>query len=554
MESNVCENIDNSALELHQKNNDAIEAFTLDSNITNTKIDLSKDSLERQNAINTIKYTLLLKYSVPSYAEDISFIDDILKQCRDTCFKLFPYHSNGKEQFMELPNYFFGLNVNGRYPDFLKNAGCHAPLNKESIFISDSDPYPYFSDMILQHCILSSYHAISTDLSSDKLTAYKICQDSHFRYKNHEPLTNFEKMLAQKKCSLASNMQTKINTHMKVLPLSNELREQDIFSELWYDVCLTNTARFKHLYLNKINRPDSFLNNLIYISEHITPDYVNRESSTQQSKADFLHHMYIIERIFPIRLFYTLLQNIISVHDNTIYRLVQKDYFTALSSVASLPNVFSRQIMLTYAMFYIDSNTASNRNYWSINTLAKDNTICESTRNDPRDFNLAVWGKQLSLFTRYLSEYIIPIYEWCFTCMLLDSIETHYKSWSHQQVLEKAKQLLGDYMEEHCNEILYPYKLNPSDTNRIPRNMIDLLTPMDEDIAYHIGLHLSKKELCTLLEIFFPKQPSFDLNFSTSLNPDFFRQNNGGYANPPLDRLQKFYIDLLRYDHWELSD
>ncbi len=56
--------------------------------IKNRIVKLDKDSQERIDAKNTIKYTLLLDYQVPEYDDD-RFINNIFSKCNECCFGLF---------------------------------------------------------------------------------------------------------------------------------------------------------------------------------------------------------------------------------------------------------------------------------------------------------------------------------------------------------------------------------------------------------------------------------------------------------------------------------
>ena len=57
--------------------------------IKNSYISLAPDSITRNDAVNSIKYTLLLDYRVPSINNDSDLIPSVMESCQNCCQGLF---------------------------------------------------------------------------------------------------------------------------------------------------------------------------------------------------------------------------------------------------------------------------------------------------------------------------------------------------------------------------------------------------------------------------------------------------------------------------------
>ena len=123
--------------------------------IENRHIDLSKESLDRTNAINSVKYTLLLDYSqLETNLADEEVVKAIMQKTRECCTPRIKKNSSQTYKFFgdsrfEAPNKYLFLDadpVSG-----INNLGINSGL----------------VEFILQHCLFSSYHALVMDLFSN---------------------------------------------------------------------------------------------------------------------------------------------------------------------------------------------------------------------------------------------------------------------------------------------------------------------------------------------------------------------------------------------------
>ena len=133
--------------------------------IQNTYIPLNSKSKIRIDASNTIQYTLLLNYNTPTLNDDESkFVNSLMDKCHECCRGLF---SNTKQTSYY---YFFGHSREVLpFPLY--------SLNYEPVPDDLNSPYHDFGfhTMIMQHCIISSYHAILTELLNNQtLSSYSV--------------------------------------------------------------------------------------------------------------------------------------------------------------------------------------------------------------------------------------------------------------------------------------------------------------------------------------------------------------------------------------------
>ena len=532
--------------------------------IENSIIDLCQSSTVRMDARNTIKYTLLLDYSVPSFQDDVSLIYDILEKCQSCCSELFVDFSDPKvtdarlKFFGNAPKAIYGKEDNKHCIDTSALFKLESPMIRTGS-IRNSLKTPSIDYMILQHCVVSSYHAILTELKRGKTkTLYNTLFSPHLSYaynKKNYDLTNTQKS------SKASDFKRTTKSHISHLPhfrgicISSTDKGEDYriiepFGELWYDICGVQAYRFKNLYFMKESnsctsaRITTLLNNVIEISRGLTPKYNN--DRFYADPVESLYQCYLIERIFNLRLFYTLYEVIDYVNKAGQYRLDQGIYFSTFTMLKKLPNAFSRQAMLISAISHISKNVHTERDFWREHDIKKQDIVLSSASKIKKEFNIHVWKNQLELFVNYLSEFVIPVYEWCFLNMLFESIEEKFPEKDHQFHLETARRLLHRFLNENYNTILHPLNLEPG--HRL-RTIADIITPIDE--TFVASNNIFYNFINKLYGYYFDTEYNINLNLSRNLCPAYFRFNRRNLPDQPINQIRNNYIDLLRYQYWE---
>lgn len=188
--------------------------------IKNTFFSLASNAQERIDALNTIRYTLLLPYNVPKLNKDSNFIDSLMYKCHECCRGLF---SNNKQT-----SYYFFF---GRSREVMPFPLYYLNYEPVPVDLDIATKDIGFHTMIMQHCIISTYHAILTELLNEEMVkSYSIANDIknqgfYTLYKRgdisiQERNIQFNKHIKESspKSSNASCFNGLTQTHIKVLP------------------------------------------------------------------------------------------------------------------------------------------------------------------------------------------------------------------------------------------------------------------------------------------------------------------------------------------------
>lgn len=536
-----------------------------------SNISLAPESLYRRDAEGTLKYTLFLNYEIPDLINGENTIEEIMKSCENCCSALFhdkPHSSNDL--------YFFGrpMKINR-----LEDINVQKNWDKKLII------------MILQHCVMSSYHAILAELLYDhEITGYQLCnqiktQGFHYLLKsgklqlnNNADSFSFHSASSNRKSSsnagsFIKTTQTHINTLSDIgaLFVIDKPEPQDAskptfryrlqFSNLFYRICSVRASIWKNLSprksLSKFNK-DVALDTIETATINMEPRISFPIKIPEKAFTDFhgdvvdgLYYYYLTERLFNFSLFYGLLRDIEKIGSEKFYNLYQEDTVRILCSCQNLPNVFSRQFFLEYAFSQFDLKPTSYDDFWHDNDLSRSSIAMESTRRMPQGFHFSKWLQQYELFMNYMSKFIIPIYEWCFVLILIEAIEKAYPKASHKEHLLKAVDLLSEYMTKNCRSIFEPFS-SSFDMDVVNIALQHKNTP--------ILKNLPDNTLQQVMEAFFTfnngtvsfEQSNMNLNlkhlcpkyFTTDRSRNKFSETNNG-------RIRKFYIDLIRYTYLE---
>lgn len=554
--------------------------------ITNRHISLEKSSLLRTDAINSIKYTLLLNYRLPKITDIDNPIPAVMQCCNQCCKELFQNNSSTEQENNKICFNFFGTPYAlPRKIELLKKEPNLSLLDE---FPPNKEYYPEidktgFLSMILDHCILSCYHAILTELMHEKtVTSYEITNNIksngiYSLYKKNQ--LDFESDCILKKIrkssfvtvqssSRASDFTRLTKTHLKLFPnmqslfvapssnsnASNAYQYFLQFSSIFSYLCNIDARCWKFFSSsitdhNKDSTFDSFKN----LSQALLPKFDKKGSSVFEyifpkpfsNPVDAVYHYYLIERIFNYNLFYSLLHNIHRVETKTNYKLCQNYILNILYSCKKLPNSFSRQYFLQYAFDQLIFEPMSYLDFWNSHRFDMSTSPLEAPLDSEKKkyFQFPRWLDQFSLFCNYMAEYAIPIYEWCFTNMIMDTMEqiipdtpnsTQGKK-LHRKRLVKAMEYLANYINEHWKQILSPIDFPAY------QDAVDIITPYKKD---NINFNFSAELLQTLFTNFFSLYDEIDLNLSP-LNPSFFlsKRNNRGCSNKTV--IHNFYLNLL---------
>lgn len=269
---------------------------------------------------------------------------------------------------------------------------------------------------------------------------------------------------------------------------------------------------------------------------------------SQKSKAylaDNLYHHYLFERIFKVNLFNCLLQNIERVNAKLGYTVDGGETLRTLCKCLNLPNTFSRTYMLQYAFDQFFIAPDSSTDFWS---LLKDMHPVSEIKGQIKGFQYPMWVTQYGYFCDYLSKYIIPVYEWCFTNLVMDYISLKFPvstSCSHTKQLYEAMLFLAEYMGSHYQSFITPLGKTKA-PKTINKKVLPLILP--NNMYYP---HLLPDTIKKIQHFFWQSDLSFRnasgkyLLDSPFLTPDFFlKKQSGAYSS--LHNITTFYSNLVR--------
>lgn len=511
--------------------------------ISNTHISLDRSSQIRMDALNTIKYTLMLDYKVPVFNSWDRLISDIMENCQKCCDGLFKEQNILQETFD-----FFGtpLPSGSSFPFYSLNT------------INSSPKSATIPSMILHHCILSSYHAVLTCLlQNQSVSSYTIANKIKaygIQSLKKKGILSLEKDKILCKTgegdmvsSKGSDFDKSVKTHRKIDFLSNAMNlitnedPEDFsgcsynlqFSELCYRICDKKAADWKKI--NKKSKLEAIRELTAYMEPHDTSFKKIETIHFKGNMTDALYHYYLTERIFNFGLFFSLLDNITQIENRTNYRLCQEHIISTLCLCKNLPNVFSRQVFLKYAFEPLESEPSSYEDFWHHNDTEKSKIVLEMAEH-PRIFDFSRWTVQYKSFFKYMYKYATPVYEWCFINMLMESIEQVLSNESHYDHLLKALEVLDEYMGKNYSTIIHPFQ--------VKGNVLDIITEHQNYILFE---SIPKDYINQIIQnILFSPDEHLELNM-TPLNPAFFKYGDRDDIFKPTSKLiRNFYNSLVR--------
>lgn len=525
--------------------------------ITNSIINLNPTAQERINAINTIKYTLLLDYEAPNVQQcNASLIPIVMEQCQKCCSALFPTPS--------APQYnFFG----SASPESSKPLAFLANSSKEG----QRDSNAYLHTMILQNCVMSSYHAILSALlngySIKPYTLRNTIQEHGIQWLYTKKYLNIEetgptlkpnpgrKTDNKTKSSTASSFRETLRNRKQEIPfLLNFMlsKTETLGIQLQFtSLCqlLVKMHSLKLLNPASINWGNKYQKSLMpsdmldLLEKHINQINTAVKVCTAVPAADSLYLHYLIERICNFNLFYSLIKNMERIEQASVYRFTGENFLDILASCIKLPNPFSRTYFLHYAFDHIDAKTHSNKDFWHDQDIERADIAVGINRKVPYGFYFDKWFQQFEYFIKIMSQYIIPIYGWCFLTMLLECIENIYPHSPHCFHLENAMNALILYMADNHKSIREPLTLS----NKKSMDGVSLISSKNFSVLKNFCLD-RKEDIGNLRKSFFfntdntgtLKNKDVDLNL-TLLNPSVFKGEGGKCRS----RILSHYFDLL---------
>ena len=445
------------------------------------------------DAENTIKYTLLLDYSVPEVdlktpRSATSKISEIMFHC---CKIIYPSLSSEY-------NFFGSID-----PTKLKDNNFKNLLSMDSFSLSSVSPQNItdkvsFHSMILQNSVMQAYHTILTELFGEQsvrgytlanfdqsigirsaLKKKYINMDSGIIKSINFPKGNLDsKKKSSKAAGFNSALKRRFNECQNFSHFLYHKGEDE--NNCYYLQFYSLYKSFKKIPLSSIkllfsdNESSKSINNFYNTffkalwdnAKNFTPpvknlDKIHTENLFKDSIVDGMYHYYIAERCGNFNLFYYLLHLILIDLNNTKYSGFSGYLASFCSLCQKLPNPFSRPYFIKFAFDHINDETKSYRDFWSGHDIRKREVVADIVPDKERNFSFDKWASNFKLFVDYMSDWLIPLYDWCFISMLLHVIENNYSGLTPHECLEKAFYLLAEYIEENYLSILRPASFSP---------------------------------------------------------------------------------------------
>lgn len=529
--------------------------------IKNTNISLDKDSKQRREAREILKYTLLLDYEpVGIGTKEDTYLDKVIKNTIKCCKGFFESNSDTVYNF-------FGSVYTANPKELLF-------LNRTDLNMKKGDDV--LIQMIVQNAIMSSYHAILTEylqhfyvtgyalenfkpwcIPYDSIEKGKLVYDTQnnkevlkfdtkgiSREKNDE--TNKDRKNSERS-SVATRFNSAFNSRYK------ELKELSfLIIENPQETKINYHFEIQYAQLSKLirgipikefrflSKGDSFeeAEQQIESLEELIKKFIPKISSEEET-VDQLYCRYISERVFNLNAIKQILIGVGKVEKDTNYRFHKDDITQVLSKFLKLPNVFSRTTFIKFAFDHIDENVISALDYWQSHNIKTKYVMAEKHKfhkniNEGESkkgrFQFVTWLEQVELFVQYFTEYIFPFVDWCFVNLLMEGIEA--EGGSYQEHLLKALKILGKYMKKnYASTILKPFDSCIVDRNEFSKEEKELLRQ-----------YFMKEERKSTIKELFVSSSDVELNLIPKIIQEFKN------TNTPIKFVRDFYIDYLELD------
>jgi len=413
--------------------------------------DVSSTSKEMENTRNLLSHTLHLEYEEIIKNSDFikynykdtdnynAYIEYLFQQCDSICTPLFYQNSAFS---------FFG-NSGDSYHNF------YTDLSFDKDFWKSSIKY---------HCVISSLHTLIHSLIKNvNVSLYK--SNTYIKNQGIFHLTNnsffdFTKLEVNKynKCGLSdnasnncSNFSRQFSDFYKKLSPNEKFvfgYHNNSFSleESNFNYCLFENRK-SFLSIREWYTKSSLTSSAQSFFEELSIFY-SSSYKTVENNVDSLLLQYKIERYYNFSMTAKLMNLVIdATYSDKTYSI---DSFPPqlLVSCFHLPNVFSRNIYLSYALNSYNNEFLDESIFYK--RLQNTGPVYHVSPSTSKTERLLKWLDLYKRFSSFFSFVIFPIYERCFFLLLNDSLKEMSKE---DNPAKTAIEILNNYISLHFNEI-----------------------------------------------------------------------------------------------------
>ncbi len=425
--------------------------------------DISINSKEMESARNILSYTLHLEYEKVHKNHSTSnllyekeknydtYIEDLFEQCNSICSSLF--HINSFT--------FFGnssINTHNFYQDL-----C---LDKT-----------FWESSIKYHCSISSlYTLLHTFLKDERISPYTVNTYAkengyfYFHEKNYLDSSNktFKRYIQEKISTTASNTSGNFSKTYRTFydklssveqALFNTYTKKDSSKDSKLEFFLENSDLSYFLFDNRnhfINLRKSYEEQSIQSVHSFFKNMSDLHSSYNkvENKVDLLLLQYKAERYYNFsmtsQLIYSIFDDVWSKNKNSLVSFSPE----FLVSCFNLPNVFSRNIYLLYALNSYDNKFLNESIFYK--RLQNAGPLVFAQPETPKETHLFTWLELYKKFFSFFSFVVFPVYEKCFFLLLYDSLKESLpenETLDNNKIIKAAIDILYKYINSHIDQI-----------------------------------------------------------------------------------------------------
>lgn len=447
-----------------------------------------------QNNLETARRTLEYSLFLPEITilDNLATDDTIISQAISNCFQ------NCHIQLFKNTGYKFWC----RHRLKSENIKQYIPIFLDENLSTDTKilEKDFWASTLLSDCIMASYDKVLSLLSFETVSPYALNKFDNLGFcklketnlintlNERFPYQSLDEMYlateSQHSSAEASTLRQKIQTHKtdwnlgflrKCEPIDNNTHIPLHSSQLLNNVLNIKAPSFHKLstmyhspLVSKENFPSKNWSH--YCNTYKVLGYTNCRPIDFLDPAalvDQLHYYYQLENTFAFDLASFSIQSIKQLREEGhVYPDGINDY-KILAQISRMPNVFSRNAYLQYALEFIRTKEPVHDSCFV--TPVSPTSVVDRSETYKFDFN--EWNIVLSRFCHFFNNLIFPAEEWYFFLTLYDTVKFTLsgQNCTIRDVLLKMQHLLATYINQnhsyltkywHCSNI---ESINPND-------------------------------------------------------------------------------------------
>lgn len=458
-----------------------------------------------EEAEKTLEYSLFLPKIEPMSIPTDNLIESALYNTYQNChLKIFNHWGYT----------FFGLFNSPTLVDVFQFGSTN--LNSVNDVYSDD----FFASSLLSQCLISAYDTIIQLLTATNkyITPYALNKlKSHgFSYLLNEEIISIPFKVSDKRTNSSLKVSVSYDEAKHMKRKSKNLISN--FEDSGFNI---------HGITNDLNHINFYIADLIYKLSNVTsgkitnflslyePDFRSRKlskydnlellryfcdilnyyipSADKSIEIDNLYYYYKLEKMFNISLCNCAAQLIDTLKNNNHLYPDGENDLKNLALISQMPNVFSRNYYLQYALESLKvQSDIYNNNFQRILRPTIGNYFIES-----HPYDIFKWNQTFKQYCQLFTNFVIPAEEWYFFITIFKSLNPN-ATFNDTETLLTLHQLLKEYIEKNATRIIMPTKdLSTANPNRTTDTISDVTAFIENYFNEYDKLQFSKSESAT---------------------------------------------------------